>query len=108
MKTQASNADKALINSGIVKLTLEGKIINKKTPQRLDSFYNFTKEIDNIQYNYSQNQLQSTNSSDINSSFLSEAAASVDKILQTPVRRSSITNSAASNIEIPSENSTFK
>ena len=78
MKTQASNADKILIDSVIVKLTLESKIINKKSPQGLDLFYNSTKEIDNIQYNHSQNQLQSTNLSDINSSFLSEATASID------------------------------
>ena len=31
METQASNADKALLDSVIIKLTLEGKIINKKT-----------------------------------------------------------------------------
>ena len=31
MKTQASNADKPLIDSVIVKLTLEGKFIHKKT-----------------------------------------------------------------------------
>ena len=76
-----------------IKLTLEGKIINKKTSQGLDSFYYSTKEIDNIQYDHSQNQLQSTNSSDINSSFLSETAPSIDKNLKTPKRESSITNS---------------
>ena len=38
MKTQAPNADKALIDSVIVKLALEDKIINKKTLQGLDSF----------------------------------------------------------------------
>ena len=81
MKTQASNANKALIDSVIVKLTLEGKIINKKSPEGLDSFYNSTKEIDNIQYDHSYNQLQSTNSADINSSFLSETAPSIDKNL---------------------------
>ena len=37
MKMQASNADKALIDSVIVKLTLEGKIINKKTPQGMEA-----------------------------------------------------------------------
>ena len=79
MKTQALNADKALIDSAIVKLTLEGTIINKKTPQGLDSFYNSTKEIDNIQYDQSHNQLQSTNSTDISSSFFSETAPSIDK-----------------------------
>ena len=52
--------------------------------------------------------MQSTNSSDINSSFLSEAAASVDKNLQTPIGESSVTNSVVSNIEIPSENPTFE
>ena len=103
MKTQASNADKALIDSVIVKLTPEGKIINKKTLQGLDSFYNSTKEIDNIQYDHSRNQLQSTNSS-----FLKETAPSIDKNLQTPICESSITNSVASNFEIPSNNPTFK
>ena len=87
---------------------MEGNIINKKTRQGLDSFYNSTKEIDNIQYNQSQNQLQSTNSSDIISSFLSEAAASIDKNLQASIRESFITNSVVSNIEIPFENPTFK
>ena len=57
MKTQATNAGKALIDSVIVKLTLERKIINKKTPQSLDSFYNSTKVIDNMQFDYSHNQL---------------------------------------------------
>ena len=57
MKTQATKAGKALIDSVIVKLTLERKIINKKTPQSLDSFYNSTKVIDNIQFDYSHNQL---------------------------------------------------
>ena len=47
MKAQASNADKVLIESVIVKLTLEGKIADKETPQSLDSFYNSTKVIDN-------------------------------------------------------------
>ena len=108
MKTQASNADKVLIDSVIVKLILEGKIINKKTLQGLDSFYNSAKEIDNIQYDHSQNQLQSTNMTDINSSFFSETAPSVDKNLQTPIRESSITKTVVSNIEIPSDNPTFK
>ena len=67
MKTQASNADKALIESAIVKLTLEGKIVNKKTPQDLHSFYKSTKKIYYMQYDHSQNQLQNTNSPDINS-----------------------------------------
>ena len=92
----------------IVKLILEGKIINKKTPLGLDSFYNSTKEIGNIEYDHSHNQLQSTNSADINSSFLNETAPSIDKNLQTPTRESSITNSVVSNIEIPSDNPTFK
>ena len=92
----------------IVKLILEGKIINKKTPLGLDSFYNSTKEIDNIEYDHSHNQLQKTNSADINSSFLNETAPSIDKNLQTPIRKSSITNSVVSNIEIPSDNPTFK
>ena len=108
MKTQASNADKVLTDSVIVKLILEGKIINKKTLQGLDSFYNSAKEIDNIQYDHSQNQLQSTNMTDINSSFFSETAPSVDKNLQTPIRESSITKTVVSNIEIPSDNPTFK
>ena len=55
MKTQASNSDKVLIESVIVKLTLEGKIVNKKTLQGLDSFYIFTKVIDNIHHDPSQN-----------------------------------------------------
>ena len=38
MKTQASNAEKVLIKGVIVKLTLEVKIVNEKTPQDLDSF----------------------------------------------------------------------
>ena len=54
------------------------------------------------------NQLQSTNSADINSSFLNETAPSIDKNLQTPIRESSITNSVVVNIEIPSDNPTFK
>ena len=55
MKIQALNADKALIDSVIVKLKLEGKIIDTPpptppppNPQGLDSFYDSTKEIDNI------------------------------------------------------------
>ena len=95
------------INSVVVKLTLEGKI-NKKPPQGLDSFYNSTKEIDDIQYDHSQNQLQSTNSSDINSPFLLDTVPSIDKNLQTPMRESSITNSVVSNTEISSDNHTFK
>ena len=55
MKTQASNSDKVLIESVIVKLTLEGKIVNKKTLQGLDSFYISTKVIDNIHHDPSQN-----------------------------------------------------
>ena len=54
------------------------------------------------------NQLQSTNSADINSSFLNETAPSIDKNLQTPIRESSITNNVVVNIEIPSDNPTFK
>ena len=107
MKTEALNVNKALIDNVIFKLTLEGKIINKKTPQCLDSFYNSTKEIDKIQYGHSQNQRQSTNFPDINSSFLSEAAPSVDKNLQTRIHESSITKKVP-NFEIPSDNPTFK
>ena len=73
MKMQASNTYKALIDSAIVKLTLKGKIMKKKTPQGLDSIYNSRKEIENIHYDHSQNQLQSTNSSDISSSIFIEA-----------------------------------
>ena len=51
---------------------------------------------------------RSSKSSDINSSFLGEAAASIDKDLQTIIREGSITNNVVSNIEIPSENLTFK
>ena len=53
-------------------------------------------------------KVQSTNSSDIYSSFLSETAPSIAKILQTPIRESSITNSVVSNIDIPSNIFTFK
>ena len=35
MKIQASNADKALIDSVSVKLSLEGKVINTKTPRKV-------------------------------------------------------------------------
>ena len=38
MRTQASNADKVLIESVIIKLTLEGKIVNKKTHEALTLF----------------------------------------------------------------------
>ena len=34
METQASNVDKALLDSVIIKLKLEGKFINKKNPAR--------------------------------------------------------------------------
>ena len=95
------------IDSVVVKLTLEGKI-NKNPPQGLDSFYNSTKEIDNIQHDHSQNQLQSTNSADINSPFLLDTVPSIDKNLQTPIHESSITNSEVSNTEISSDNPTFK
>ena len=107
MKTEALNVNKALIDNVIFKLTLEGKIINKNTPQCLDSFFNSTKEIDKIQYGHSQNQRQSTNFLDINSSFLSEAAPSVDKNLQTRIHESSITKKVP-NFEIPSDNPTLK
>ena len=48
MKTQASDADKVLIEIVIVKL--EGKVANKKNPEDLASFYNSTNVIDNIQH----------------------------------------------------------
>ena len=70
---------------------MEGKVINKKNPQGLDSFHHSRKVIDNIKYDHSHNQLQGTSSADINSSFLSETAPSIDKNLQTPVREISIT-----------------
>ena len=38
MKMQASNEDKVLIESVIVKLKIEGKIVNKKIPARLGLF----------------------------------------------------------------------
>ena len=50
MKTQASNTDKVLIESVIAKLKIEGKIVNNKTLQDLDSFCNSTKVIKNIQH----------------------------------------------------------
>ena len=71
------------IDSVVVKLTLEGKI-NKKTPQGLDSFYNSTKEIGNIRYDHSQNQLQSTNSSDISSPFPLDTVPSMIKLYRHP------------------------
>ena len=37
MKMQGSNADKVLIGSIIIKLILEGKIVNKNNPQGLYS-----------------------------------------------------------------------
>ena len=48
MKIQASNGDNVLIETVIVKLILEVKIVNKETSQGLDSLYNSTKVIDNI------------------------------------------------------------
>ena len=38
MRTQASNADKVLIESVIIKVTLGGKIVNKKNHQALTVF----------------------------------------------------------------------
>ena len=61
-----------------------------------------------MQHDHSQNQLQSKNSSNINSSFLIETAPSIGKNVQTPIRESSVTNSVVSNIEIPSDNPTFE
>ena len=70
VKTHASIADKVLIESVIVKLTPEGSIVNKKTLQGLDSFFNSTKVIDNIHPDSPQNHC--TNSCDISSSILNE------------------------------------
>ena len=89
MKTQASDADKVLIESVIVKL--EGKVANKKNPQDLASFYNSTNVIDNIQHGPSQNH--SINSCNINSSILSETSLSTENNLQTPIREISVSNS---------------
>ena len=91
MKTQASDADKLLIESVIVKLTLEGKVVNKPPPQDLASFYNPTNVIDNIQHGPSQNH--SINSCNINSSILSETSLSTENNLQTPIREISVSNS---------------
>ena len=64
-----------------------------------------------MQYDPPQNQTQNTNSSDTNSSFLSETAPSIDNNRQAPIRESSITNSEVPNnqinIENPSNNPTF-
>ena len=89
MKTQASDADKVLIEIVIVKL--EGKVANKKKPQDLASFYNSTNVIDNIQHGPSQNH--SINSCNINSSILSETSLSTENNLQTPIREISVSNS---------------
>ena len=89
MKTQASDADKVLIESVIVKL--EGKVANKKKPQDLASFYNSTNVMDNIQHGPSQNH--SINSCNINSSILSETSLSTENNLQTPIREISVSNS---------------
>ena len=89
MKTQASDADKVLIESVIVKL--EGKVANKKKPQDLASFYNSTNVIDNIQHGPSQNH--SINSCNINLSILSETSLSTKNNLQTPIREISVSNS---------------
>ena len=61
-----------------------------------------------MQHDHSQNQLQSKNSSNINSSFLIETAPSIGKNVQTPIRESSVTNIVVSNIEIHSDNPTFE
>ena len=89
MKTQASDADKVLIEIVIVKL--EGKVANKKNPEDLASFYNSTNVIDNIQHGPSQNH--SINSCNINLSILSETSLSTENNLQTPIREISVSNS---------------
>ena len=92
MNRQALNADKVLIEKVTAKLTMEGKLVNKKTVQVLDSFYNnSTKVIDNIQYNPSQNHC--INLCDISSSILSENSPSFENILERPIRGTSMTNS---------------
>ena len=72
MKTQTSNPDKVLTESVIVKLAAEGKIVNKKIPQGLDSFYNFTKIMHNIKHGASQNHCM--NSWEITSSIFTESS----------------------------------
>ena len=89
MRTQASNADKVLIESVIIKPTLEGKIVNKKTPG-FDCFYNSAKVIINIQHDLSQNQC--INLYNIKSSIYSESSPLIEHNLQTHVHESSITN----------------
>ena len=68
--------------------------------------------MDNIHHDSLQNQLQSINSSDINSTFFSKTALSIKNNLQTPTRESSITNSEVPNYQIhfetPSDNPTLK
>ena len=78
----------------------------------MDSFYNPTKLIDNIQHDPSQDQLHCINSSEISSSFLIKSVPSIQNYLETLLRVSSITNSEVPNnqinIENLSDNPTFK
>ena len=93
IQTQALNADKVLIKSIIVKLTLEDKIVTPFSPQDKDSFYNSAKVTDNTRYDPSQNQIHCINSSDISSSIYSETALSVENNLPTLIREGSMANS---------------
>ena len=89
---------------------MEGKVVNKKSSQGLDSFYNYTKVIYNIQHDPSQNRF--INSCKINSSILSESSPSVKNNLQTLILESSLSNSEVPenqiNIENLSDNSAFE
>lgn len=93
MKTQALNADKVLIKSIIVKLTLEDKTVTPLSPQDKDSFYNSAKVTDSTRYDPSQNQIHCINSSDISSSIYSETTLSVENNLPTLIREGSMANS---------------
>ena len=110
MKAQAFSTDKALIESVIVKLTLEGKVVNEKVPQSLDCFYNCTKVIYNIQHDPSQNHYK--NSYKISCPILSESSPSIGNSLKTAVSESYLSNSQVPenkiNIENPSDNSAFE
>ena len=89
---------------------MEGKDVHKKSPQGLDSFYNYTKAIYNIQCDPSQNRFM--NSCKISSSILSEMSRSVENNLQTLILESFLSNSEVPenqiNIENPSDNSAFE
>ena len=102
MKTLPSNADKVLIKIVIVKIAAKYITLNKKVTQGLDSFYNSTKLIYNIHHDNLQNH--SINSFDVTSSILSKTSPSIEKDLQTRIRKSSISNSEVPENQINNEN----